>query len=101
GPVRGTAKTAERQVLDREVGGRVVGRFDPALERCIVRFIQADVDHRDSSSAWRNAACFGARLVRDHSSSISHFTASSLASWGASSGSGQASSTRWPLGSKK
>src|SRR5450830_1015360 len=47
-----------------------------------------------------HAACLGARRVCDHSSSISHLTASSLAII-----SGvptlAASSKRWPLGSKK
>src|SRR5471032_326922 len=52
------------------------------------------------SGACIQAACLGARRVCDHSSSISHLTASSLAII-----SGvptlAASSRRWPLGSKK
>ena len=54
-----------------------------------------------SSFACSQSACFGARFVRDHSSSMSHFTASSRLTSASSSGSGQASSIRWPLGSKK
>ena len=58
-------------------------------------------DHALNSRWCRKSACCGARLVFDHSSSMSHFTVSSLAIIASSSGSGQASSTRWPLGSKK
>jgi hypothetical protein len=54
-----------------------------------------------SSFACSQAACCGARRVRLHSSSMSHFTASRRFSIASSSGSGQASSTRWPFGSKK
>ena len=57
--------------------------------------------HLSSSFRCIHAACCGARLVSDHSRSISHFTASSLASRASSSGSGHASSMRCPLGSKK
>ena len=57
--------------------------------------------HLSSSFSCIHAACCGARLVSDHSRSISHFTASSLASRASSSGSGHASSMRCPLGSKK
>ena len=61
----------------------------------------APARHLSSSLRCIQAACCGARLVSDHSRSISHFTASSLASMASSSGSGHASSMRCPLGSKK
>ena len=96
------AKAPERQVLDRKVGARVIGRFHPAAQRRIVGCVEVCVhDDAPSSLACRKAACLGARLVLDQSSSMSHFTASSFLSMASSSGSGHASSTRWPLGSKK
>lgn len=55
----------------------------------------------DSSFSCIQAACLGAFLVFDHSSSMSHFTASSFFNIASSFGSGQASSIRCPLGSKK
>ena len=93
------AEAAERQVMDRKICGPAVDRLDPAFERWIMRVL----GHAGclNSRSCRKAACFGARLVRDHSSSMSHLTASSLWTIASSSGSGQASSIRWPLGSKK
>ena len=61
----------------------------------------APARHLSSSFSCSQAACFGARLVSDHSRRISHFTASSLAIMASSPGSGHASSMRCPLGSKK
>ncbi len=49
--VAGFAKAPERQVLDREVGGRVVGRLDPAGERRIVGLVDANGAHRHFTSS--------------------------------------------------
>ena len=91
------SETAKRQVLDGEVGVLCVGRGHPAQERRVVGF----VDHALNSRSCRKAPCLGARLVTAHSLSMSHLTASRRWIMASSSGSGQASSTRWPLGSKK
>ena len=92
------AEPAEGQVLQGEVAVRVVRGLDPAGEARVVRCVDRQLAN---SFSCRNAACRGARFVFDHSSSMSHFTASSLRITSASSGSGQASSSRCPLGSKK
>src|SRR5690606_23599075 len=93
------AEAAEGQVLDRELAAFGVGAFDPAFERAIVG---VGAGAHCLNSRWcRKAPCLGARLVFDHSSSMSHLTASSFLFMASSSGSGQASSSRWPLGSKK
>ena len=95
----------EGQVLNGEVGVLGVGRIHPAAQRGVVGGVERG-GHACSTSGvnsrrWKNSACFGARLVLDQSSSIFHFTSSMRRSMLASSGSGQASSRRWPLGSKK
>ena len=83
----------------RKAGIGRVRRVTPA-SRSRLRSVAAQAGC--PNSRWcRNAACRGARLVFDHSSSISHFTASSFFMIASSSGSGQASSIRCPLGSKK
>ena len=97
-------EAAERQVLGREVRARIVGGFHPAVDRGVVGAIQkivVAVGHRLNSRSCRKAPWRGARRVRDHSSSMSHLTASSRRIIDSSSGSGQASSSRWPFGSKK
>ena len=44
-----TAKAAERQVLDRKVGRRVVGGVDPACKRRVVRVVERGEGTADSS----------------------------------------------------
>jgi hypothetical protein len=73
---------------------RVVGRFASARQRGIMRLAQRRVHSRESSFWCAKAACLGARLVRDHSSNMSHLTASSLRISVSSFGPGHASSTR-------
>ena len=38
-----TMKTAKRQVLDREIGRGIVGRLEPASQRCIVRIVDVRI----------------------------------------------------------
>jgi hypothetical protein len=62
--------------------------------------IPAAVPRRDQATVVLHAACFGARLVLAHSSSLSHLTSSSLAIIaGVPVFAGN--SRRWPFGSKK
>ena len=69
------------------------------LPRCVQAACRgAPAGHLSSSFRCIQAACCGARLVSDHSRSISHFTASSRASRASSSGSGHASSMPVPVG---
>ena len=88
------ATKASRTAGSGSESRRVVGRFDSARQRRIMPLVQKRVHCRESSFWCAKAACLGARLVRDHSSNMSHLTVSSLRIRASSSGSGHASSTR-------
>jgi hypothetical protein len=47
------AKNGERQILDREMAVRIVGRGEPASRLRIVRVIEAEVAHGRVGSKWR------------------------------------------------
>src|SRR5258705_4070799 len=72
------ATKASRTTGSGSESRRVVGRFDSARQRRIMPLVQKRVHCRESSFWCAKAACLGVRLVRDHSSNMSHLTVSSF-----------------------